>query len=205
MRKATPLGSVLAKTLIALFALEIAAVVIHRVQERRPMVSPPAQVGEWRRVPTGRPISDAQRDYPRQISVQYLNGEQEPIHVDLAMVESLNALRAPQHYLVDGDGPEVQSEVNILKYDNKDAFNLSVLQGQDQDLVSVHWFQTPGGDPKPNRDGLGNAAAGAIALRRPLYSCDAWLQIHGQIDGPKMRALMQKFANMIADSIKISS
>ena len=202
MHKITPVGVVLTKTLILLLAIELGFTVAVKSFDRKPLVKLPAQIGAWTFQSTRRPISDAQRDYPRQVTALYLNGDQEPIRVDLALVQSANGLRAPQRYLEDADGRQLLSAIDYLKYNGKEAFSLSVLQGEDQDLISVHWYQPAGGEPHAAISGITSEAARALAAKRHLYVCDVWMQVHGKIDGAKIRLLLQKFANTLADTVK---
>ena len=203
MRKITPLGRNLAVLLAILLVLEGGLYAAGKLMSRRsPFMAPPSQIGDWKVAQGEPPIADNQRDYPRQISFEYRNGNQDPVRVDVAQIQSINGMRAPQKYLADSDGRVSPLNTVVLKHDDKPAFTLSLVQGVEGDLIAVHWCQAPGGDPFPSaRDKTGNVLK-AIAARKTIYTCDAWVPLHPTTVGSRARSLLQQFADALADSIK---
>ncbi len=147
MRKVSPLGLTIAKTLAALLVAEAVIFAGAKAASRgRGIVTPPRTIGEWIVNPGSPPISDYQRENPNQISVLYTNGDQQPIHVDIAAVQSLDGLRQPQKYLVDSDGRINPYQTRMMTHRKRNAYSLSIIAGIDTVVISVHWCQKPGRD-----------------------------------------------------------
>src|SRR5579862_3203518 len=100
MFKISTLGLTLTKLLTGLFAVETAFFAAGKLIVRgRPILSPPGQIAEWVVRESEPPVSDDQRDDPRQLALEYFNSAKEDqpvVHVDYAAVQSVNALTQPQ-------------------------------------------------------------------------------------------------------------
>ncbi len=206
MRQITPLGRQIALLLAVLLILEGGLYASGKLVSRStPFIAPPTQIGDWKVSPGDPPPADNQRDYPRQISFEYHNGNQDPVHVDFAQIQTINGLRAPQKYIADSDGRISPLNMVTLKHDDKPAFSLSLVQGVEGDVIVVHWCQAPGGDPYPMARDKTGLALKALATRKPIYTCDAWIPLHPTTVGARARGLLQQFADALADAIKKGS
>lgn len=209
MFKISPLGLTLTKLLAGLFAAECALFAGGRLIVRgRPIIAPPGQIAEWAVRESEPPVSDDQRDNPRQLALEYFNSvkeDQPVVHVDYAAVQSVNVLRQPQKYMVDSDGRIKAIRTVVLQHKLRPAYTLSVVEGIYSSVVEIHWCQKPGGDPSPAATDKLPDTMKAILLKRPqLYVCDIWVRLHPNIRGPETRTLLEKFAETLSDSIKNS-
>lgn len=204
MRKVSPLGLNISRALVCLLVLELLLFAAGKLVTRSlPIVTPPRQIADWVVSPGEPPVSDSQRDFPNQLSVQYTRGDESPVHVDFSTVQSVNALRLPQKYMADVDGRVSPNQTAVLMHKKREAFTASVVQGINQNIVVVHWCQRPGGDPSPMAtDRMADALKSIVFRRPPLYVCDAWVELHATTKGPEVRLLLQKFADSLADTIK---
>ncbi len=203
MRKVSALGRTLVTALAFLFVVEGALFVGSKLLARRyNIVAPPDQIEEWTASSAEPPTSDYQRGTPKQISVQYTNSNQAPVHVDYAMVQNVDQLRPPVRYLVDSDGRTNPLQTAALKSPAGGDYTLSIVQGIDLSIICFHWYQRPGGMPTAVWTSRGGDIIKAFAIQKPLYECDIWVEKHPTTDLVATRELLQKFADSLSDQIK---
>jgi hypothetical protein len=203
MRKVSPLGLSITKILVGLLVAEAALFAAGKLVSRRQVVaSPPREIGDWILSPGDPPISDFQRDSPRQNSVVYLNGDQAPVHVDFAAVQSLDGMRQPQKYMVDSDGRINPNKTRMLTYRKRYAYSISVIYGIDKNIITVHWCQRPGGNPVPSvTDSYSDALKAILSHRSRFYTCDVWVEAR-PTSGPETFELLEMFADKLSDKIR---
>ena len=166
-----------------------------------PKFVPAEHYNTWQRGPAPHlPGMNVLRGNPAAYYFVYQSPGQSPIYVSIARADTLDAYRAPYHYLLDEDGRVVggnQEGYETRAYDERPVRILSALEGRSDNFVVMHWTQAPGEAPMLDPTDATGKVFGAMLAKKPLYICDAWIPVSGN-ENPN---LLSGSLTFLADSI----
>jgi hypothetical protein len=176
-----------------------------------PITDKPLPVITWKSGEGLVPIGDTQRDTPPALyntyqAVGLAAMGQPPIYFSMAPITTLNALRAPWHYLLDPDG-RLMTGNSLLIRPNPTAkyrYTLQILQGYGDIFLVMHWAQAPGMDAVPDISDVPKLIARGLLLHKPVYICDAWIPLRQGVNLERLKLIIINFAQTIDAQLKRS-
>jgi hypothetical protein len=197
--------TVLSRLLVGTLVLGLAAEgAVALYSTARPTVLPPVRLDTWQRARTDPPKSDTQRDSPPAAYFLYTSEQQAPLYVSVAHVTTLNALRAPWHYLLGTDGMlSAGQEKPVPRQGQRLPVRMLQIAHDRQDVILIlHWVQSYGEDPILYPLDTPGEIATSLLTHAPLTVCDIWMVLGPDSDADKFVALMSRLADQVDAQIK---
>ena len=148
-----------------------------------PKFVPADHYNTWQRGPAPRlPGMNTLRGNPAAYYFTYQSPDQPVIYVSIARADTLDAYRAPYHYLLDEDGRVIggnQETYQTRAYDDRPVRILYAMEGRSDNFLVMHWTQAPGEAPILDPADATGKIFGALLTKKPVYVCDAWIPVSG--------------------------
>ncbi len=172
--------------------------------EMSPIALSPARFESWTRTRVGPPKGDAQRDRSAAANYLYTSDSQPPLYVSVACAGTLNAFRAPWHYLLGPDGMLMSDQEKPIPREGQQlpVRMLQIARDRDDMIVLIHWTQPFGEEPLLDVLDTPSQIARTLLTHIPLYVCDVWTVATADSDGDKLIAAMTRLADQVDARIK---